>query len=434
MKTKWLSLFIRALPLLSALPIAYAETLPEPEDSSKPVKFSAIFLNITEANPGSGVNRDSWGNTGLLQLGADINLAKVVNLNGTNIHIRESLFGLKHNAALDPGPNPPATLNGHFWAQDTGSTLGGAPFPNFIPNSYLSVLTVEQKLGEKSSVEAGRMNPMVYFDHPNCENILSCQNPITIYDNLTAPPAYATWGAVGKFVPNKNHYVQVGVHEDNFDITRTTGFNWSSAKRSGWFYIGEYGYRTEFSENAYPGNVAIGLWHDSSHFADPSSGAAQNGSDGAYVRAQQVAWRKDGGTGTGRPSQYVMTFASAGYSPSSAQPYRGYLDVGANYHGLFPSRPQDHYGVKLAYLRINDNELDAEQRFRQHFSGIDYRSSNNQFRLEVNGHIEVKKGIFIEPVVQYIKNPNVQFATPFAASSAPKSGFNVGVVMFAALF
>jgi len=426
MKTS-LPRWIAHLTLLAAcVNGAWASDAASAANETKAVTFSGHYLNFTESNPRSGSNPNSWGNTGQLEVGADFDMDKLTGWSGATVRLRESFFLLKRNAVLNSGDG-----SGHFWAQDTGSTLGGAPFPNFIPTSYLSELTLEQRISDKLTIEVGRMNPMMRFDTPsNCENILSCQNPVNLYDNLTLPPAFATWGALGRYQLNKNSYAQVGAHEDNFASGRTTGLDWSTDHCSGLFMIGEYGYRKDFGETAYPWNITGGVWHDTSDFTDPASGSIHQGADGAYMRAQKVAWRADSGATTAKAGQYITSFATAGYSPSAAQSYRGYTEVGANYHGLFTSRPNDYYGVKLAYLRINDNQLESERQTRLALSGIDYRSSNNQYRLEVNGHIDIKQGVFLEPVVQYIKNANVQFGR---ASGIPKDGVNLGLVLFVSL-
>lgn len=136
--------------VLAALLTSLAPPLLAQEASTAPpsgVEFKGMFIDWLESNPNSGVNPNQWGNTSILQVGADFDLGRIMNLQGGKVHLRESFFLLRRNARLDPGSNPPTSISGHFWAQDTGSTLGGAPFPNFIPSNHLSVLSYEQDIG-----------------------------------------------------------------------------------------------------------------------------------------------------------------------------------------------------------------------------------------------------------------------------------------------
>lgn len=394
---------------------------PPAADTTSAVKFTGIVINWTGKNFESGAKPDQWGNTTLLQVGADVDMERAVAWRGAKIHVRESLFFPGHNGRFAP----PST--GHFWAQDTGSTLGGAPFPNFIPKNHLSVLTLEQQLG-KINVEFGRTNPSHYFDIPTCESVYACQNPITLYNRRSSPKDFATWGGRVKYAIDKNQYVQLGAFEDNFSSSMKDGLNWSSAGRTGWTTALEYGYKSTFADQRYPLNVSLGVWHDSSPSTDPVTRVARKGSDGLAARFQRVAWRADDGKGPGVPPKYLTAFATAGYSPTSSEGNRAFVEAGANFHGPFASRPGDHYGVKLAYLRLNDSTVIAEQR---KVVTPGFQLSRNQFRAEVNGHIELKRGIFIEPVLQYIKNPNLKFAP--GGVQAPKSGFNFGLVTFISL-
>lgn len=397
-------------------------------EATPAVALTGSFIDFLQANPSGGVET-GWGNTAQLQVGADVDLERLVGWSGAKVHVRESVFGLKRNAVLDPGAAPPGTLEGHFFAQNVGSTLGGAPFPNFIPDTYLSHLSLEQQLGSRLTIEVGRMNPMTAFDTPsNCENILSCQNPIVLYDNLTLPPAFATWGGRAQVKLTSGDSLQVGVYEDHFSLNTTDGFDWSLKGRSGWFYVGEFSHHEDFATARKPFSYTLGAFYDTSSFSDPLTRAAQEGSAGIYGRAQKVLWTRGAVAGQ-HPQQHVTGFATAGYGFGGAQPYETYVELGANYHGLWKSRPHDHVGAKLAYLRIRDHELEAERLTRLTLTGVDARGDNNQFRAELNAHIQLRPGMALEPVAQYIVNPNVQFSNPLVGTRAPKDGVVLGLVL-----
>ena len=70
-------------------------------------------------------------------------------------------------------------------------------FQDFAPITDLSQLTLKQTFTQVLKVQVARMSPTSEFEQPaNCETLLSCLDPITIYDNRTLPPAVARWGAL----------------------------------------------------------------------------------------------------------------------------------------------------------------------------------------------------------------------------------------------
>ena len=148
--------------------------------------FSGTLLNFTEANPGSGANPNQYGVTTQVELGVDINLERTIHWKGATLAVRESVFEPKYNASLHFGSNFPATAQGHYWDQDVGSTLVSTTFQDFAPTSYLSTFVLRQKAGNRVDLEIGRFSPTLEFDQPvNCETLLSCLDPITIFDNKT---------------------------------------------------------------------------------------------------------------------------------------------------------------------------------------------------------------------------------------------------------
>ncbi len=389
------------------------------------------MLNYTEGNPGSGPHPNRAGNTAQIEIGADWDLEEAIYWKGATFQVRESFFAPKVNGVLNVGSNPPSTETGHFWNQDVGSTLVTTTFQDFVPNSSLSQLTLDQKFGKRLDVQIGRSNPGMYFDQPiNCGALLSCPEPLIMFDNTTLPPAIATWGAVAKIELNQENSLKVGASQADFQAQETSGFDWSFGKSSGAFLATEYAHREQFSTRSRPMLFTAGFWHDTSVFSDPATTARQKGSSALYTRFDKPVWRTTSEDQDGRPREYLTTFFTTSYSISSAQPFRTFGDSGINLYGLSSRQPLDHYGLKFTYLRINDNELTAEQRTRQSLSGVSYRSSNNQFKAEMNAHLRLSKALFIEPSVAYIVHPNVQFATPTATYGRPKDGFTLGLVMF----
>ena len=432
--------------LIAGPPLAAQSASPDVEETAQAARVSAestsgrplsalsfvgTFLSFTETNPGSGVKPNQWGNTAQIELGADLNLDEALHWKGATLQVRESFFAPKYNASLNLGASPPSTETGHFWGQDVGSTLVVATFQDLVPASYLSQFTLEQKFGKRLDVQIGRSNPSMYFDQPiNCDTILSCPGPLIQYDNDTLPPALATWEAVSKLEVNERDSFKAGISQVDFQQLSTSGFDWSSRSGSGAFLAAEYAHRETFMKSRRPTFLTAGVWHDTSTFSDPATSAKQKGSTAVYARFEKPLWRTDGADEKGKPHRFLTTFGTTSSSFSSAQPFRAFADGGLNLHGLQRNRVSGHYGVKLSYLRINTNELEAEQTVRQKLSGVSFRSSNDQFRAELNAHIAIKGPLFIEPSLAYVFNANVQIPTVSAAYGKPKGGFTLGFVVF----
>ncbi len=401
-----------------------------PSSLTQAFRLSATLINFTETNPGSGANPDQWGVASQLELGVDIDLQQVFDWNGATIEVRERIFKPKYNETLHFGSNFPATAQGHYWDQDVGSTLASTTFQDFVPTTYLSTFVLRQKTGNMD-LRIGRFSPTLEFDQPsNCETLLSCLNPITIYDNQTLPPAIATWGAFATYKLSNSDALKAGISQSDFRQLDSSGFDWSFRSGTGAFLAAEYTHGTPRTATDSGAFFTAGFWHDTSQFTDPLTALPQEGSSAVYGRLEEPLRRGIGRSTTGRPRTYLTAFSSVSYSFSSAQPYEGFVNAGLNLHGLQSKRPADHYGVNVAYLRVRTNELQAERALRLKLSGTSFRSANDQVRVEANAHLALLPTLYIEPSIAYIVNPNVQFATPTARYGPPRNGIVLGFVTF----
>lgn len=392
------------------------------------IDINALAINYSQWNPTGGVVSGQTGNSAIVFAGVDFNLGKLVGLTGGTIHAEEAIFGLKYNAVVDYGSNPLATYRGHYFSQDVGSVLGGVAFPNNIPTHYLSRLSYEQKFGNLE-VELGRMNPLRAFNQPNCDNVLSCQDPVMQYNTAITPPAFATWAARAKYNINDNWWVQAGAYESNFAVTQTEGYDWGMGDATGAFLISELGYNSSFAQTSLPGYYEIGTYYDTSTFTNSWTGEEYQGSGGIFFRGHQTVWSAPTSNSKGPPPSYVNIFGTLDYSLTSQAPYRFYGEIGANWFGFIEGRPFDSIGAKFAYINITKDQLLYQNQFRISWGGEDSLSSPNQYRLELNGHIQLEHGIAIEPSVQYIINPDSFFGTPFVAERAPRDGWIVSAVL-----
>ena len=399
--------------------------------SAPRVVSNLTWVNFTESNPGSGPHPNQVGVTSQFDAGITVDLARMLHWSGASLNMHESVFAPKYNASLHFGSDPPASETGHYWDQDVGSTLVATTFQDFAPKSYLSRLTLSQRIGTRWDLTMGRLSPTLSFDKPDtCETALSCLDPITIYDNKTLPPALSTWGTEAALHFNPKNKLKVGLSQVDFNQLSSSGFDLSFRSGTGIFLAGEYAVGAASASTMSHAELILGAWDDTSTFSDPATGAKQRGSSATYARVESPAWALDDSHHGNNAGRYLTFFSTSSYSFSSAQPYRAFGNVGLNVHRIFAKRALDHYGLNVAYLRIRGHELDAERDFRKKMSGVVFRSSPDQLRVEGNAHLALLPGLSVEPSVAYIVHTNVQFPTNNGMYGVPKDGFVLGFLTF----
>ena len=392
------------------------------------IDMHALLLNFFMTNPSTGINTGRSGNSGILILGADADLGNLVGLHGGYFHVEQSFFVLKHNVGF---PNS--------FASDVGSYMAGQPFPNNTPNTYLSLLTYEQRLmSDRLQIEVGRMNASRYFELQNCENIATCLDPIAQFTADIAPPPFATWGGRARYALSDKQFAQVGVFEDHFSEVNTRGLDWSVRGATGALIMGEYGYKSSFANERYPLSYELIGFYNTSMQTDPGVSAfgrsklffpgdpasTRRGTGGAMFRWQKFVWRVDDGASPDPAPRSLAVFGTVSGAPDPMQPYRAYAELGTTLFAPFANRPFDRISAKVSYVRVGDHELDFQHDARVIAGGPEVRTSPNEFRLELNAHIAVAKAIALEPLVQYVVPP----VPPEAAGSVTVSGVLDGPV------
>jgi len=168
---------------------------------------------------------------------------------------------------------------------------------------------------------------------------------------------------------------------------------------------------TDYSYNqngARPGVIKIGGWYDFGKFDDQRfdvnggllaiTGLAprqHDGTYGIYGIIDQVLFSLPGGN----DQRTVSAFARVIGSPSDRNQIDAYFDSGIVFAGPFSSRPDDVFGVGVAYTGISD---DASAFDRD--SGLSI-IRNHEVLMEVSYTAEIVPGWTLQPDFQYIWNP-----------------------------
>lgn len=80
-------------------------------------------------------------------------------------------------------------------------------------------------------------------------------------------------------------------------------------------------------------------------------------------------------------------FSQIGLSPKSLNNHNHYYSLGLNAKGLIAARPDDQFGIAIAY------------------AGIDHSTAGSETAVELTYQLELNKHIYLRPDIQYVINP-----------------------------
>ncbi|MGZ0716751.1 carbohydrate porin [Pseudomonas palleroniana] len=370
------------------------------------VSTHAQIWSLSMKNLDTGPRPNSFGNSGDLFIGADVNLGPLAGLDGTTLHVEETVF------ILDQGTGQPTSRN---WQGAAGSYFGGAPLHNDITSNQLSLLTFEQKwLEGRLDLHLGRTNARRYFYIYNCDTVVTCNDPIIDASTGVLPPPYGAWGGYLKYQVNPSLYVHAGAFESNpVDyLKKRQGLDFSTDDASGTSFLLGIGSKpgddtTQYELNAY---------FNTSKQVDPLTGASDHGTAGAFFKFRQTLWRDN--------LQGLQVFGSLSAAADDKQPFSHFAEAGLTYLAPF-DRPEDKLNVKTSYLRINPHQLEFQQRVRTASNGDPRLGERDVYALEANGHFALSRNVSVEPSVQYLINPD-NFYNP-GARELSGNGFVLGL-------
>lgn len=380
------------------------------------VKPHVQLSNLSMMNLDTGPREHSFGNSGGLFLGADIDLTNIAGLDGASLHLEESIFLFDRNTG-----QPTSTT----WQGAVGSYFGGAPLHNDIGSNQFSLLTWQQKwLDDQLESHIGRTNARRYFLIYNCETVVTCNDPVIDASTGILPPPYGSWGGYLKYQAMPELYLHAGAFESNPAdyLKKRHGLDFSTDDASGATLLFGVGHKNDGDFDSYRAHYELDAYLNTSNQTDPLTGKSDQGSAGGFFKFQQVFWRPDGGLLTS--PQALGMFGSLSVSADDKKPFHHFAELGLTYYAPY-DRPQDKLNFKTSYLRVNDHQLEFQRESRITGGGDPRRGQRDVYALETNAHIALTPNIAVEPSVQYIFNPD-NFYNP-GARELSGDGFIVGV-------
>lgn len=399
--------------------------------AARGLTFDVNIYDFYQANPSAGLRTGEQSNSAYFVLSMSADMQKLAGLSGGTINFTQTFFGLVRNLNM---------------ASDIGDTTVGYQ-PPYTPNtSRLSLLTYQQKLlDDRLVVEFGRTHPDRYYGLPPCNSINSCFQDLFYFNAGFTSPLFAVWGANIAYQLSPTTYIQAGAFSVNPGTNVLSGYDWGYERLAGALVMTEIGMKTDYTTTAYPGRVSLtGFFNTADHDSNfktvfgtakglnPGDPVLQkSGTSGIVLTGSQTVWRADGGLVTkGEVNLHptaISLYTGTGYAFDPTVPIRFNSFVGVILQAPDQSRPNDSYGLKFNWQRLAEDYTAFLSQANLISGGTGAAYSRDKFVFEANAHFDIGKGVILEPVVQYVVNPN-SFWNPFTARRA-KDGFYGGFTL-----
>lgn len=289
-------------------------------------------------------------------------------------------------------------FNGQSTNADAGVIQGYNSLPGSPPldRSELYQLWIHQEfLNKKIGVRIGKTIPTYHFN--NVSKPVPTNNPAVSIPSVTGliyTPIFvnttmlgviggyynSVYGLIATIAPTQQAYVNLGIYDGNLARGIQTGL--TGPHFNGYYFsIIEAGYGWSSPK---PGIAAIGGWYQSGDLQRESQ--REDGTGGFYAFGSQSLWIKDLQVAN---SGNISGFFQLGWNHSKTLPIDLFVGLGATAFSLVPKRPNDSFGIGMAWSRLNSHffERRSEVMFQTYYQG------------------QVYKSIYFQPVLSYIPYP-----------------------------
>ena len=383
--------------------------------SSKGITYSFTYIGEVLGNGSGGIKRGTIYE-GRLAMQLDADLDKLLGWEGATFHTNAYQI---HGRGLS-----------RYYLANLLVTSG----IEALPSTRLYELWLEQKLLDgKLFVRAGQLAADTEFVVSQTAGLFF--NSTFGFPGITAAnlpnggPAYplATPGIRVKVAPTESLAILIGLFNGDPagrpnpyygptdpQILNPSGTSFRVQDPPLLFAEAAYSYGQEKTPEALPGTLKLGYWHHFGRFddrrfdtaglslADPSTtGIARRlrGNDGVYGIIDQSIYRVPG-----TDDQGASVFLRVSGSPGDRNAVGFYADAGIAFKGLIPGRPNDTFGVSVAYLKISevDRRLDLDT---IGFTGAPIPRRDAEALIEATYQAEVVPGFTLQPDFQYVFRP-----------------------------
>jgi carbohydrate-selective porin OprB len=363
--------------------------------------------DISEYQGATGGRANGAYATNWSGLGTNLDMNKILGVPGAQVHFVVNDVAGQGEASRYTGASETGVSN---WGNHNGFQLRELTWDQMLFNNKLFFL-----LG-RSAPKSGEFEASELY----CQfATFLCSSPTTYGANGSAPAfVTATWGGRVLYKPTPNTYVKAGVWEtEPFLKTETQGNwpgpDWGLNYSVGAFIPVEVGYRTSLTDEAYPRQLSVGFYDDTTQYSSPlyntkgqplplDGGKAQTrqGRTEMWINGQQMIWKPDPNGTRG-----VILFAAANFMTSGEGAVRDGFVAGAFDWGPLASRPRDYLGFVVQTLLFNNETTEAVNDYliKTHQHG---NVANAETMMELNYGINFAPGVKLAPYFEFIKNPD----------------------------
>lgn len=305
-----------------------------------------------------------------------------------SIHWKGAMFGTEF-----------LQFNGQPTNTDAGLVQGYNSLPGSPPlqrSELFQLWLMQAFFNERFILRIGKVVPTYHFNNvskpvPTTDNPAISIPSVTglIYSPIFTNPTLS--GAIGGYynsvygiestiAPIKEMYINLGFYDGNLARGVQTGLR--GPHFNGYYFsIMEVGYGWGAPK---PGIVAVGGWYQSGKLK--AAGQEQTGTGGIYGFASRALWIKESETVS---KGNLSGFLQFGWHQSRTLEMNLFFGGGLTAFAIIPSRPNDSFGVGLAWSRLNPHLF----------------SRYSELMLQGYYQAQIVGSIYFQPVFSYIPNP-----------------------------
>lgn len=310
-----------------------------------------------------------------------------------------ALLDFGFDASLAPDLQGHVTFLGYGGDREVDAFTGDfGVFSNLITDSEIILFTawLQQSL-DKGYVKFGQLAADESF--MVSENALLYLNsnfgPLPILSGNTAAPIYSVGGAgIELYQEIGSGYWQAGIYagDSGPGDADDHGLNWRTGGEAGYIIINEFAWSYTMTER-FPGILKLGAFYASGDFDHYTDNTIASGNYGIYVVwDQEVASFDNGAT--------ANLFSRIGISPQEDRnTVSKYGEIGINFNGLLPGRPQDVLGFAYSYTSFSND-------YRNSLALEGANVTSNEQVFEATFLTNMAENWSFQPNLQYILNPH----------------------------
>ncbi len=336
--------------------------------------YADAYTNVS-GGEGKGANY-----THIMIFGADVDFDKILGIKGGS---------LRGSGAYNSG-NDLSKKIGNFFSISESAVTRGLMFYEFYYSQKIEISS-EDFL----TIDAGRMSMSDNFAALPVLGFLGGgaldSTPEAIFSaSPFTSSTLATWGVVTDFETSNNLMFSYGLFQvpANVNSSNWDGLDWGIGRDDGYMMLAQVQWSPTFCENLSGVYQVGGYFFDGYAMPYLNSNSSRNNGYGFYLQGQQMIW-----TDKNNSSRNITLWAGVEYAPvAKISPIQWQAYAGLQFSGMIPSREQDSIFVSWTTGFFSDNYNSGD--------------SSNETVFEVNYLWQLNNFISIQPVAQYVLQPN----------------------------